>query len=120
MMIKKRCHKINCRNFVENVGDTYCSEHKGETNRQYNKFRETYDKEYVSFYHSKSWKAKRKQALRRDNYLCQRCLNEFEIITISEEVHHIISTKEDWSKKLELDNLISLCTSCHQQIESKR
>lgn len=112
MFIKKRCHKINCRNFVES-NDTYCSEHKGETNRQYNKFRETYDKEYVSFYHSKEWKAKRKQALRQDEYLCQRCLKEFGIITIATLVDHIVPSKVDWELRLDINNLQSLCDECH-------
>lgn len=112
MFIKKRCHKINCRNFVEG-NDTYCEEHKGETNRQYNKFRETYDKEYVSFYHSKKWKEKRQQVLRRDNYLCQRCLKEFDIITIATLVDHIVPSKIDWELRLDINNLQSLCDECH-------
>lgn len=120
MQIKKRCGKINCRNFVEDVSQSYCEKHRGYVNKHYNQFRETYHKDYISFYKSSAWVKKRKQALRRDEYLCQRCKNEFGLITIAEEVHHIVPTKVDWSKRLVLDNLMSLCKPCHQQIESKR
>lgn len=120
MQIKKRCGKINCREFIEDVSQSFCDEHKGETDRAYNEFRNTYNKEYVTFYSSKKWRDKRKQALRRDEYICRRCKEEFDLITIAEEVHHIVPTKVDWNKRLELDNLMSLCKPCHQQIESKR
>lgn len=120
MQIKKRCHKVNCRNFVEGVSQSYCEEHRGYTNKQYNDYREKYEKEYVEFYSSTAWRKKRKQALRRDEYICRRCKNEFGLITIAEEVHHIVPTKVDWDKRLKLANLMSLCKPCHQQIESKR
>ncbi len=34
-------------------------------------------------------------------------------------VHHIEELKEDWSRRFDKDNLISLCESCHQKIHKK-
>lgn len=113
MRIVKRCNKSGCREFIESY-ESYCEAHKGETNRAYNEFRNTYDKEYVSFYKSTAWQKKRVQALRRDEWVCQDCAAEG-IITVAQEVHHIVETKHDWSKRLELDNLISLCRTHHDR-----
>ena len=50
----------------------------------------------------------------RDHALCKDCLAK-NTITSYNTVHHIIPIKEDWSKKLDIDNLICLCESCHQR-----
>lgn len=113
MQIKKRCGKINCRNFVEDVSQSYCEKHKGYTNKQYNDYREKYEKEYVSFYKSTAWVKKRKQALRRDEYLCRRCKDEFGLITIATLVDHIVPSKVEWELRLDIDNLQAMCDECH-------
>jgi 5-methylcytosine-specific restriction protein A len=59
-----------------------------------------------------AWKKLRLVALRRDLYLCQDCLKTGRP-TQAEEVHHIISIAEDADKRLDLDNLLSLCGPCH-------
>ena len=41
-----------------------------------------------AFYHSKAWERAREDALKRDSYLCQRCLAGGEI-TPATMVHHI-------------------------------
>lgn len=83
--------------------------HKREMNR-YN--HERTDKEYVRFYYSKEWQSVRQLALKRDNYLCVRCRSNG-IIRLAEMVHHKIPIKLDNTKRLELDNLESLCEACH-------
>lgn len=64
-----------------------------------------------SFYLSKEWKKVRKAALIRDGYLCTKCGAP------AEEVHHIIHITADNvgdpSVTLNLDNVVSLCKSCH-------
>ena len=35
------------------------------------------------------------------------------IIKEAKEIHHIIPIEEDWSKRLDYDNLIALCSDCH-------
>lgn len=113
MQIKKRCGKINCREFVEDVSQGFCKEHKGHTNKQYNKWRDEHMPEYIKFYKSSAWQKKRKQALRRDEYICKRCKDEFGLITIATLVDHIVPTKVEWELRLDIDNLQAMCDECH-------
>lgn len=112
MKIVKRCGKVGCRELIDSY-EAYCKIHKGETNRAYNEFRSTYDKQYIKFYKSTAWQKKRVQALRRDEYLCRRCKDEFGLITIADMVDHIIPTKVEWELRLDIDNLQALCNECH-------
>lgn len=69
-----------------------------------------------TFYNSVLWKQVREAVLKRDRYMCQSygCHN------IAEEVHHKIElTPEninDPSITVNMDNLISLCSTCHKAI----
>jgi hypothetical protein len=56
------------------------------------------------------WDIMRKKALKRDNYKCQFCGKTRKVV-----VHHIVgyNVSEDNS----LDNLITLCVSCHVKLE---
>lgn len=76
----------------------------------------TYDRDskYNKFYKSKEWIKGRQLAIVRDHALCRDCLDR-DVITPYNTVHHIIPIKEDWSKRLDIDNLICLCESCHQK-----
>jgi len=104
------CCKPGCAALTR---DRYCANHKQEHNR-YNKERN--DKEYVSFYKTKEWVQIRKIALARDRYQCVSCKRKG-IIKQAEMVHHKIPVKKDWTKRLELTNLESLCEACHNAIE---
>lgn len=76
----------------------------------------TYDRDskYNKFYKSKEWIKGRQLAIVRDHALCRDCLDK-DVITPYNTVHHIVPIKEDWSKRLDIDNLICLCESCHQK-----
>ena len=85
------------------------------------------DKEIKHFYNSKEWKAKRIQILARDRHECQDCIErlrraaeqgirlfgEDAKIRAGVEVHHIKELAEYPELRLSDDNLISLCTQCH-------
>ncbi|WP_411842180.1 HNH endonuclease [Salinicoccus sp. HZC-1] len=71
--------------------------------------------EYDWFYQKKAWKLTRAKALARDNYTCQKCMERGDIKS-AELVHHIVYVEEDIQKALQLDNLISLCHTCHNNI----
>ena len=114
----KQCHKLGCTNLTR---AKYCDDHehllKEETykrNRYYDRYER--DQEAKSFYNSAAWLRVRERALIRDRYLCQRCLRD-KRITPAKIVHHIIPIKKDWSKRLELDNLESICLPCHNKID---
>lgn len=85
------------------------------------------DKEVKKFYNSGKWKKKRLDILERDHYECQDCVKRLQEAAIksirlsaeerkirrAEEVHHIKELKEYPELGLDDDNLISLCTRCH-------
>nr|WP_275591513.1 HNH endonuclease signature motif containing protein [Mammaliicoccus sp. A-M4] len=48
------------------------------------------------------------------DYLCQECLRQG-YYQQANVVDHIIELKDDWSKRLDKDNLIPLCHSCHNK-----
>lgn len=73
--------------------------------------------EYDWFYHSKAWKKLREIALDRDNNLCQMCLRNGDI-TDAKIVHHIVYVDDDFNQALDLDNLMSVCLSCHNKIHA--
>ncbi|MTV20886.1 HNH endonuclease [Staphylococcus delphini] len=84
-------------------------------NNTYKHGRKSY--EYDWFYHSRAWKKLREIALDRDNNLCQMCLRKGEI-TDATIVHHIVYVDDDFSKALDLENLMSVCHSCHNKIHA--
>lgn len=93
-----------------------------ENNKFYNNSVRTngFNNQFTEFYHSTEWKKLRQQVLLRDNYMCQICLrngvvNDKELI-----VHHITELKEDWSQRLNMDNLETVCVTCHNRIHKAK
>lgn len=81
-------------------------------NQSYDKYRR--NKEARAFYKSTAWKKCRQIVLERDNFLCQKCLKNNRV-TPADMVHHIIELLDDWDKALDINNLESLCNSCHNK-----
>ena len=86
--------------------------------KKYNSDRYQRDKaidSYRLFYTTQAWKDKRSEILRRDNHGCQMCkaLCRYEVAT---DVHHILNLLDHYDKRLDNDNLISLCHDCHYNI----
>jgi 5-methylcytosine-specific restriction endonuclease McrA len=65
--------------------------------------------EYKAYLKSPEWKAKRKQVLKRDNYICQECGDR------AWQVHHK-TYKRIFNERL--SDLISLCEDCHREIHN--
>lgn len=68
------------------------------------------------------WTKKSIEIRERDNYLCQVCIrnlyNTINKFTYNDlEVHHIIPINEDYSKRLENNNLITLCQMHHKMAD---
>ena len=78
-----------------------------------------YTKTNDEFYRSKEWKTLRLQALQRDNYLCQECLKRG-VVTPASTVHHIEHLRVNRSKALDLKNLETVCTACHNKLHRER
>lgn len=66
---------------------------------------------------SRKWREKSEDIKRRDNYLCSVCKEENRYNYSNLEVHHIVPLKEDFDKRLDDDNLITLCEEHHEKAE---
>lgn len=75
-------------------------------------------------YYGDSWDEQRKRALERDDYTCQRCGKPRHKLGKNPDVHHIIPFRdfgvERHLEANDLNNLISLCPTCHRQAEPYR
>lgn len=78
-----------------------------------------YDTNNDDFYHSQAWRKLRLQALERDKHLCQVCLQHNEL-TFADTVHHIKPIRQNEAKKLSLNNLISVCRKCHNELHREK
>lgn len=67
-----------------------------------------------AFYNSALWLNKRAEALDRDNNECQKCKARG-LFSPANCVHHKEHVKQHPELALDLDNLISLCNSCHDE-----
>jgi len=112
---KKPCAYPGCSELVRD--ERFCLKHKDQAQKQRrerDQFYDTYirDQKAKAFYKSRAWQAARRRALIRDHYLCQDCLEQNRI-TQADTVHHRVEISKDWSKRLDLNNLVSLCAACH-------
>lgn len=73
---------------------------------------------YDWFYKKPAWKKVRLVALERDDHLCQHCYQKYDVMTQADVVHHIIYVETDFTKALEIENLISLCHECHNRVHA--
>ncbi|WP_251353784.1 HNH endonuclease [Hominisplanchenecus murintestinalis] len=75
------------------------------------------------FRRTQKWTDKAVEIKCRDNYLCQACIRELHG-TIRKynhkrlSVHHAIPICDDWDRRLDDDNLITLCSMHHEMAES--
>lgn len=119
-MAKRRtmeCKHFGCFKLTDSASG-YCEEHKEEFKEKERERRKRFIKynndKFNQFYWTKAWKDKRDYILCRDNHLCQDCLRNKKI-TVATDVHHIIKLRIAWDKRLDDDNLISLCSNCHKK-----
>ncbi len=47
-------------------------------------------------------------------HLCQVCYRQGRV-TPARTVHHIVHIKDNWGKRLDLDNLETICLECHNK-----
>ncbi|PTH16537.1 hypothetical protein BU607_08410 [Staphylococcus auricularis] len=79
------------------------------------------DKATMRFYKSKQWRDVREQVLKRDNYECQACKRQGKVTTIDRSKHksldvdHILELESHPELAYDMDNLETLCVSCHNK-----
>lgn len=105
----KYCGKIHDKKYICKAKEKAFKERDNEQakrNSQNRRFRAT-----------SAWRKKSASIRLRDKNLCLVCLNQGRYVP-GESVHHIVSLKEDFNKRLDDDNLITLCNACHELAES--
>lgn len=71
---------------------------------------------------TQAWQNKREEIKQRDKYLCQVCIRKlydtYKQYNYGDlEVHHAIPLEEDFDKRLDNDNLITICEHHHEMAE---
>lgn len=89
----------------------YCDEHKKLADKQYNKYKR--DPATRKRY-GRSWKRIRDRYI-KEHPLCEECSKQ-DKLTPAEEVHHILPLSRGGTHAI--NNLMSLCKSCHSKITS--
>ena len=69
------------------------------------------DPKYKAFYKSADWRRLSAWALAQSGWRCADCGG------VATDVHHVvpIQTDEGWQRRLDPDNVVALCVSCHNQ-----
>lgn len=101
------CGKQGC---PELTHERYCEKHQADANKTYDKYQR--DKELKRYYNSQPWEQLRKQKLARDPF-CEECKKSGTLIkaTMVDHIHEI----KDGGDRQDIDNLQSLCWSCHSR-----
>ena len=115
-MLYKICNKQNCNELTPQP-EIYCSKHKLITKERHKAYDKSLrDKKSKAFYNSIEWRAVQAQALRKHNHMD---LYDYYInnrLSAATTAHHITELKDDWSKRLDIDNLFPCTVSTHSII----
>lgn len=69
-------------------------------------------------YKDKKWIKKRLNILKRDGYLCRNCKRIGKEIGAN-TVHHVVPIEYAPERYLDSNNLISLCSECHNKMHNR-
>jgi len=109
---KRPCRHPGCPNLSDQA---YCEVHRqgagAAANREYDESRR--DKEMRRFYNSPGWRRVRLLKLQQ-NPVCEECFRQGRV-TGAVIADHILPAREYASKRLDVDNLQSLCRACHNK-----
>lgn len=126
MALKKICRWHGCHRLVD-YGQDYCDIHKDKTIEQRKKYWQDRDKrirqdrglyKYKQFYKSNEWIRVRELVIVK--CMCIDVLEYYRTgrVVEGQTVHHIVEIDEDWSKRLDIDNLVYLTESNHRHIHT--
>ena len=109
---KRPCRHPGCPNLSD---QSYCEAHRkgaaADSNRVYDESRR--DREMKEFYNSPAWRSLRELKLKR-NPVCEECYRKGRISKAA-IADHVLPAREYPSKRLDIDNLQSLCRGCHNK-----
>nr|DAU90551.1 MAG TPA: HNH endonuclease [Caudoviricetes sp.] len=115
MPLRKFCAHPGCNKVID-ITKTYCDRHtvtKAQRDKEYDtKHR---DRKAKAFYNSKAWQIVRQRVLTLDNHIDLYLYATERRIVKASLVHHIIEYREDPSKGLDPNNLISVSEETHEK-----
>lgn len=120
MALMKYCNRTGCNRLVPQ-GVKYCAAHtvsKTAENRERHKEYDAHcrNRKAKEFYNSAEWKAARARAMARDAGIdIYLYIMEGRIVP-ADTVHHIVELMEDYSKRCDIDNLISISEATHSMV----
>lgn len=109
-MIYKRCSRCGKRIPSGSRCDCLKLRHK-----EYDKY--SRDKKSKQYYDSKEWEQTRQNTLELDDGIDVYLFMTEGIVEIADTVHHIVPLRDDWTKRNDTDNLMSLHHDTHSKIE---
>lgn len=110
MPLYKRCSR--CGKRIQSGTTCPCVKARHKEYDRYSR-----DKKSKQYYDGMEWTASRKAALDRDEGIDVYLFMTEGRIEIADTVHHIIPLKDDWEKRNDIDNLMSLNHDTHSMIE---
>lgn len=110
MPIYKRCGR--CGKRLSSGTKCECLKQR---HTEYDKY--SRDKQSDTFYHSREWELTRDEVLRKDKGIDVYIYVTTGELVIADAVHHIIPLKDNWNRRCDIDNLISLHHDTHSMIE---
>lgn len=119
MALKKYCSRVGCNRLID-ITERYCPIHtktNAERNAEYDRTRR--DKKAKAFYNSKEWETAREAVLARDNGIDIYIYCTEGRVVPATMVHHIVELREDYSKRINLNNLISVSEETHERTIKK-
>lgn len=120
MALMKYCNRNGCNKLVpQGVG--YCAAHTIDKTAQNKERHKEYDSHCrnqtaKTFYNSGEWRAARARALARDTGIDIYLYITEGVVVPADMVHHIMELKEDYSKRCDIENLISVSERTHKTV----
>lgn len=119
----KYCNRVGCNRLVQQ-GVKYCVIHRIDKtieNRQRHKEYDAHcrNQKAKQFYNSMEWKLARLRAMARDAGIDIYLYIMEDRIVPADTVHHIVELMEDYSKRCDVDNLISISEGTHSMISKE-
>lgn len=110
MPIYKRCSR--CGKRIQSGSRCPCQK---ERHREYDRY--SRDNKSKKFYDSVEWQRSRENVLELDQYIDVYMYMTEGVMIRADTVHHIIPLRDDWNKRNDPDNLMSLNHDTHSKIE---
>ena len=110
MPIYKRCSRCGARLPAGTRCECVKRRHK-----EYDRYGR--DRKSRAFYNSSAWEHARSAALAADEGLDVYLYMTEGIVVLADTVHHIIPLQDDWEKRKDISNLMSLSGDTHSMIE---